>query len=137
MPDIAATERPAACASLRAGEPFVGKQGFTYAAGDLRRDRRRQAIHMQLLTDPAGRPRQGAQARGARDRDLCAERRGGRCSTASGSKFTWSRAPATSSTFPPTCRICPITRARPSPASRSLSRTDPNEQESVVLLPAL
>ena len=32
MSDIAATERPAACVSLRAGEPFVGKQGFTYAA---------------------------------------------------------------------------------------------------------
>jgi uncharacterized RmlC-like cupin family protein len=54
MPDTATTERPVTCAQLRAGEPFVGKQGFTYAPAISAETVRASAIHLQLLTIPPG-----------------------------------------------------------------------------------
>jgi uncharacterized RmlC-like cupin family protein len=54
MSDTATTERPVTCAQLRAGEPFVGKQDFSYAATISAETARASAIHMQLLTIPPG-----------------------------------------------------------------------------------
>src|SRR5436305_493585 len=47
-------DRPAVCAVLRAGTPFVGKQGFSYAPAVSAETVRASAIHMQLLTIPPG-----------------------------------------------------------------------------------
>jgi uncharacterized RmlC-like cupin family protein len=63
MMSDSATEQSATCVCLRAGEPFVGKQGFTYAAAISAETAGASAIHMQLLTVPPG--GQSAQARGA------------------------------------------------------------------------
>ena len=49
-----AIEQSATCVCLRAGEPFVGKQGFTYAAAISAETAAASAIHMQLLTIPPG-----------------------------------------------------------------------------------
>ena len=49
--------------------------------------------------------------------------------------MSWSRR-VTCSTSRPACRTCPPTWSS-EPASAVISRTDPNEQESVVLLPQL
>ena len=54
MSDSATTERSATCVCLRAGESFVGKQGFTYAAAISAETVGASAIHMQLLTVPPG-----------------------------------------------------------------------------------
>ncbi len=42
------------CASLRAGETFTGKQGFTYAPAISAETVGARGIHMQLLTIPPG-----------------------------------------------------------------------------------
>ena len=42
------------CAVVRAGELFVGKQGFTYAAAISAELVGAQALHMQILTMPPG-----------------------------------------------------------------------------------
>src|ERR1700721_1896408 len=49
-----ATERTATCVCLRAGDPFVGKQGFTYAAAISAEAEAASAIHIQLLPVPPG-----------------------------------------------------------------------------------
>jgi uncharacterized RmlC-like cupin family protein len=54
MSDIATAEHPATCLRLRAGAPFVGKQGLTYAPAISAETARASAIHMQLLTMPPG-----------------------------------------------------------------------------------
>src|SRR5271163_3249863 len=54
MADIATAQRPATCLRLRAGEPFVGKQGLTYAPAISAETARASAVHMQLLTMPPG-----------------------------------------------------------------------------------
>ncbi len=45
---------PASCANVRAGEPFVGKQGFAYAPAVSAETVGARAIHMQILTMPPG-----------------------------------------------------------------------------------
>src|SRR6202008_85747 len=42
------------CACLRAGEPFIGKQGLCYAPAISAETVGARAIHMQLLTIPPG-----------------------------------------------------------------------------------
>jgi uncharacterized RmlC-like cupin family protein len=54
MSDSATTERSSTCVCLRVGEPFVGKQGFTYAAAIPAETVGASAIHMQFLTVPRG-----------------------------------------------------------------------------------
>ncbi len=49
------------CARLRAGQPFTGKQGFTYAPAVSTETVGARGIHMQLLTVPPG-ARESAQA---------------------------------------------------------------------------
>jgi uncharacterized RmlC-like cupin family protein len=58
-------DQPVSCARLRAGEPFIGKQGFTYAPAVSAETVGASAIHMQLLTVPPGARAKRAQARGA------------------------------------------------------------------------
>jgi uncharacterized RmlC-like cupin family protein len=48
-----------------------------------------------------------------------------------------SSSPAIFSTFPPTCRTCLTIQVKLRKAIALISRTDANEQESVVLLPEL
>src|SRR6266851_21414 len=50
----ATLNRRAVCAVLRAGEPFIGKQGFSYAPAVSAETVGASAIHMQLLTIPPG-----------------------------------------------------------------------------------
>src|SRR6516164_5515800 len=52
--DSATVERPITCVTLRAGAPFVGKQGFNYAPAVSAESVGSSAIHMQLLTVPPG-----------------------------------------------------------------------------------
>jgi uncharacterized RmlC-like cupin family protein len=105
MMSDSAIEQSATCVCLRAGEPFVGKQGFTYAAAISAETAGASAIHMQLLTIPPG-ARAKAHKHEAHETALYVL--SGKVGMYHGEKLEnlWSRAPATLSTFPPTRRIC-------------------------------
>jgi uncharacterized RmlC-like cupin family protein len=108
MSDSVTAERPATCVRLRAGEPFVGKPGFTYAAAISAETAGASAIHMQLLTVPPG-ARAKAHKHEAHETALYVL--SGEVGMYYGEKLEnhWPRAPATLSIFPPTRRTCPTT----------------------------
>jgi len=59
MPQNSATLDPqATCNVVRAGAPFIGKQGLSYAPGISAETVGAKAIHLQMITiPPAGAPR--------------------------------------------------------------------------------
>jgi uncharacterized RmlC-like cupin family protein len=136
MSDSATTERSATCVCLRVGEPFVGKQGFTYAAAISAETVGASAIHMQLLTVPPG-ARAKAHKHEAHETALyvlsgevgvyCGERLEDHMVTRAGD-FVY---------IPANVPHLPYNMSETEPATAIVSRTDPNEQESVVLLPEL
>jgi uncharacterized RmlC-like cupin family protein len=121
---------------LRAGEPFVGKQGFTYAAAISAQTVGASAIHMQLLTVPPG-ARAKAHKHEAHETALYVlsgevgmyygERLENQMVTRAGD-FVY---------IPADVPHLPYNMSESEPATAIVSRTDPNEQESVVMLPEL
>jgi uncharacterized RmlC-like cupin family protein len=136
MSDSAATEHPATCVCLRVGEPFIGKQGFTYAAAISAETVGASAIHMQLLTVPPG-ARAKAHKHEAHETALYVlsgelgmyygERLENHMVTRAGD-FVY---------IPANMPHLPYNLSQTEPATAIVSRTDPNEQESVVLMPEL
>jgi uncharacterized RmlC-like cupin family protein len=124
------------CASLRAGETFTGKQGFSYAPAISAETVGARGIHMQLLTIPPG----------ARARAHKHERHETAIYVLSGEAGTWygerlekhivSRA-GDFVYIPANVPHLPYNRSQTEPAVAVVSRTDPNDQESVVMLPEL
>ena len=80
--------------------------------------------------------RQGAWAPMRIEQRLRAQRRGG-CPTTRSSRTISPHTPATTSSFPPTRRTCLRPRGRPAGRGHDLSRTDPKQQENIVMLPEL
>jgi uncharacterized RmlC-like cupin family protein len=136
MPDSVTAERPVACVRLSAGEPFVGKQGFTYAAAISAETAGASAIHMQLLTVPPG-ARAKAHKHEAHETALYVlsgevgmyygETLENHMVTRAGD-FVY---------IPADTPHLPYNLSQTEPATAVISRTDPNEQESVVMLPEL
>jgi uncharacterized RmlC-like cupin family protein len=129
-------ENPGACACLRPGESFVGKQGFSYAPAISAESVRSQAIHMQLLTIPPG-ARAKAHKHEAHETAIY---------TLSGEVGMWwgDRLENNMLTragdfvyIPANVPHLPYNLSQTEPATAVVARTDPNEQESVVLLPEL
>ena len=129
-------DNPAVCACLRAGEPFIGKQGFSYAPAISAESVGASAIHMQLLTiPPGGRAKahkheahetaiyvlsgEGAMYYGERLEQHLVARAG---------DFMY---------IPANVPHQPYNVSQTEPCLAVVARTDPNEQESVVLLPEL
>jgi uncharacterized RmlC-like cupin family protein len=124
------------CAVVRAREPYVGKQGFSYAPAVSAETVGASAIHMQLLTiPPGGRARthkhlahetaiyvlsgEGAMYYGEQlERHLVAR----------AGEFMY---------LPANVPHQPYNVSQTEPCHAVVARTDPNEQESVVLLPEL
>ncbi len=108
MSGIATTERPATCVCLRAGNSFVGKQGFAYAAAIAAETVGSSAIHMQLLTVPPG-ARAKAHKHEAHETALYVLT--GEVGMYYGENLENHMVTprGTSSTFPPTRRTCPTT----------------------------
>jgi len=136
MSDIATAERPATCLRLRAGAPFVGKQGLTYAPAISAETARASAIHMQLLTMPPG-ARAKAHKHEAHETAI---------HVLSGEAGMWYGEQLESHMIngagdfvyiPANMPHLPYNRSQTQPVIAVIARTDPNEQESVVLLPAL
>lgn len=124
------------CAVLGAGTPIIGKQGFSYAPAVSADTVGASAIHMQLLTiPPGGRAKahkheahetaiyvlsgEGAMYYGERLEHHLVARQG---------DFVY---------IPANVPHQPYNMSASEPCLAVVARTDPNEQESVVLLPEL
>jgi uncharacterized RmlC-like cupin family protein len=124
------------CRGVTAGEPFVGKQGFHYAPAVSADTVRSQAIHMQLLTIPPG-GRAKAHKHEAHETAIYVLSGEGR--------MWWGErlehhlvSPAGSFVYiPANVPHLPYNPSATEPCLAVIARTDPNEQESVVLMPEL
>jgi uncharacterized RmlC-like cupin family protein len=129
-------DKQAHCACLRAGEPFIGKQGFAYAPAISAETVGAKGIHMQLLTIPPG----------ARARAHKHESHETALYVLSGEVGMWYGETLESHMInrtgdfvyiPANLPHLPYNMSQTATATAVVSRTDPNEQESVVLLPEL
>ncbi len=129
-------DQPVSCARLRAGEPFVGKQGFTYAPAVSAATVGASAIHMQLLTVPPG-ARANAHKHEAHETAIYVL--SGEVGMYYGEKLEHHMVtrPGDFVYIPANMPHLPYNLSQTEPATAVVARTDPNEQESVVLMPAL
>ena len=130
------TERPATCACLRAGEPFVGKQGFTYAPAISAETVGAKGIHMQMLTMPPG---ARAHAHKHESHETAIYLLSGEAGMWYGERLEHHMVHRLGEFvyIPADTPHLPYNRSKTEPAVAIVTRTDPNEQESVVLLPEL
>jgi uncharacterized RmlC-like cupin family protein len=133
---MSATIDEPTCARLRAGAPFTGKQGFTYAPAVSAETVGAKAIHMQLLTVPPG----------ARAKAHKHEHHETALHVLSGDVGMWfgerleNHLITCAGDFvyiPADMPHLPYNLSQTAPAVAVIARTDPNEQESVVMLPEL
>ena len=124
------------CKVLRAGSPVIGKQGFSYAPAVSAETVGAAALHMQLLTIPPG-GRAKAHKHAAHETAIYVlsgeggmyygERLEHHLVTRKGD-FLY---------IPADVPHQPYNMSQSEPCIAVIARTDPNEQESVVLLPEL
>jgi uncharacterized RmlC-like cupin family protein len=131
-----AAERAPTCVSFRAGEPFVGKQGLSYAPAISAETAGACAIHMQLLTMPPG-ARAKAHKHQAHETALYVL--SGEAGMYYGERLEnhMITRPGDFVYIPANIPHLPYNMSRTEPCIAVVTRTDPNEQESVVLLPEL
>ena len=126
----------AGCTTLKASEPFVGRQGFTYAPAISRETVGAIGIHMQLVTMPPG-ARAKAHKHAAHETAIYV------LSGASGTYYgerLEHHAIARAGEFlyiPPNTPHLPYNLSQTEPVVAIISRTDPHDQESVILMPEL
>jgi uncharacterized RmlC-like cupin family protein len=132
----ATPDEPATCRVVRAGAPFIGKQGFSYAPAVSAQSVGASAIHMQLLTIPPG-GRAKAHKHEAHETAIYVL-------SGEGGMFYGERLEhhlvSRSGDFvyiPANVPHQPYNLSQTEPCFVVIARTDPNEQESVVLLPEL
>lgn len=135
MDDLDAMRAPA-CRILRAQESHVGKQGLEYAVGISAATAGSRGIHMQLLTMPPG-GRAKAHKHEAHETAIY---------VLSGVSHVWHGerlehhsvvAAGDFMYIPAEMPHLPYNPSDATPCVAVIARTDPNEQESVVLLPEL
>jgi uncharacterized RmlC-like cupin family protein len=126
----------ASCRQVRAGTPFTGKQGLQYAVGISAESVDARGIHMQLLTIPPG-GRAFAHKHATHETAIYA---------LTGVSHVWHGEqlehqavvkPGDFFYIPADVPHLPYNPSATEPATAIIARTDPNEQESVVLLPHL
>jgi uncharacterized RmlC-like cupin family protein len=126
----------AVCRLLQAGEQFTGKQGLQYAVGVSAESVGSQAIHMQLVTIPPG-GRARAHKHATHETAIYA---------LSGESGVWHGErlehhtivrPGDFFYIPADVPHLPYNPSATETVTAVIARTDPNEQESVVLLPEL
>ena len=133
---VSATHDAQTCACLRAGEPFIGKQGFTYAPAVSAETVGAHGIHMQLLTIPRG---ARAKAHKHAHHETAIHLLSGEVGMWYGERLE-NHMVTRAGDFvyiPPDTPHLPYNRSETEPAIAVVARTDPNEQESVVMLPEL
>jgi uncharacterized RmlC-like cupin family protein len=125
-----------ACRLLQAGEAFTGKQGLQYNVGISAESVGSQAIHMQLVTIPPG-GRARAHKHATHETAIYA---------LTGESGVWHGErlehhtivrPGDFFYIPADVPHLPYNPSATETVTAVIARTDPNEQESVVLLPEL
>jgi uncharacterized RmlC-like cupin family protein len=136
MKTQAPTPAPSSGLLMRAGTRFLGKQGLQYAVGVSAESAGAQAIHMQLLTIPPG-GRAYAHKHATHETAIYA---------ISGESRVWHGPhlehhsivkPGDFFYIPADVPHLPYNPSTTETVVAVIARTDPNEQESVVLLPEL
>ena len=128
--------RKPACVAVRAGAPFVGKQGLTYAPAVSAETVGARAIHMQLLTIPPG---GRTKAHKHESHETAIYVLSGEAGTWCGEKLE-RHVVARAGDFvyiPADMPHLAYNISQTEPVTAVVARTDPNEQESVVMLPEL
>jgi uncharacterized RmlC-like cupin family protein len=128
--------KAADCAVVRAGAPFIGKQGLSYAAAISAETVGARAIHMQIVTIP---PNGRAKAHKHEAHETALYVLSGESAMDYGERLEH-RLHANAGDFvyiPANVPHRPFNTSASVPCVALISRTDPNEQESVVLLPEL
>jgi uncharacterized RmlC-like cupin family protein len=129
-------DRPAVCATLRASAPFIGKQGFSYAPAISAETVGASAIHMQLLTIPPGGRAKAHKHEAHETAIYVLSGEGGMYYGERLERHMASRA-GEFVYIPANVPHLPYNMSKTEPCVAVIARTDPNEQESVVLLPEL
>jgi len=133
---MSATITPAACRLLQAGEAFTGKQGLRYNVGISAESVGSKALHMQLVTIPPG-GRARAHKHATHETAIYA---------LTGESGVWHGErlehhtivrPGDFFYIPANVPHLPYNPSATETVTAIIARTDPNEQESVVLLPEL
>ena len=128
--------KPTECKAVRASASFVGKQGLTYAPAVSAETVGSSAIHMQLLTMPPG-------ARAKAHKHKCHETAiyvlSGEAAMYYGERLEQHMVVREGDFvyIPADMPHLPYNMSQTEPCTAVIARTDPNEQESVVLLPEL
>jgi uncharacterized RmlC-like cupin family protein len=126
----------AQCRVVRAGEPFVGKQGLTYAVGISAESVAARGLHMQLITIPPG---GRARAHKHRTHETAIYALQGESGMWYGERLEHHMTvkPGDFVYIPADVPHLPYNPSRTETVTAVIARTDPNEQESVELLPEL
>lgn len=124
------------CKVLHAGEPFIGKQGFSYAPAVSAETVGATAIHMQLLTMPPGARAKAHKHEAHETAIFVLSGEGGMYYGEQLEQHLVVRA-GEFLYIPANMPHLPYNMSDSEPCTALTARTDPNEQESVVLLPEL
>ena len=129
-------QAPAAARLVRGGERFTGKQGLDYAVGISSETAGARGIHLQLVTI---RPGARAKAHKHATHETAIYALSGSSAVWHGSRLEHHTVvePGDFLYIPADVPHLPYNPSRLEPAVAVIARTDPNEQESVVLLPDL
>jgi uncharacterized RmlC-like cupin family protein len=124
------------CVVMRPGAPFVGKQGLSYAPAISAETVGAKGIHMQMLTMPPG-AKAKAHLHEAHETALYVLR--GEAGMYYGEKLERHMINRAGDFvyIPANVPHLPYNLSATEPLVAIIARTDPNEQESVVLLPEL
>ena len=134
MTDSLAEPKP--CLKLAAQKPFVGKQGFTYLPAISAQTARASSIHLQLLTMPPG---ARAKAHKHATHETAVYVLSGLSGMWWGERLEhFMEAGAGEFVYiPADMPHLPVNLSATETCTALIARTDPDEQESVVLLPDL
>jgi uncharacterized RmlC-like cupin family protein len=124
------------CRLLQPGKTFLGKQGLEYAVGISAESTGSQHIHMQLVTIPPG-GRARAHKHASHETAIYALQ--GESNVWHGQRLEHHTIVRPGDFFyiPANMPHLPYNPSTTEPVVAVIARTDPNEQESVVLLPEL
>ncbi len=124
------------CACLRASEPLIGRQGFFYAPAISAETVGTRGIHMQLLTIPPG---ARAKAHKHASHETAIHVLSGEAGMWFGERLE-NHMVVRAGDFvyiPADTPHLPYNLSTTAPAIAVVARTDPNEQESVIMMPEL
>ena len=130
------TDAKSVCLALVAGTPFVGKQGFSYAPAVSAETAGTRALHMQLLTIPPG-GRAKAHKHESHETAIYVLSGEGRMWWGERLEHHLVTPAGTFVYIPADMPHMPYNPSATEPCVAVIARTDPNEQESVMLLPEL